>query len=424
MNTRRIVFGLTALLVLGLGGYALFAKRALAPVRLGLLHSRTGAMAISEKSMIDAELLAIKEINASGGILDRRIEPVIADGKSDWPTYAKEAERLIRDEKVSAIVGCWTSASRKNVKPVVEKYHHLLIYPMAYEGLEESPNIIYTGAAPNQQITPAVKWSMDNLGHRFFLVGSDYIWPHTVNAIVSDQLKAIGAEKAGEEYIFFGSSDVDDVVKKIVAAKPDVIFSEVVGDSNIAFYKALRLAGVSASKTPVVSVSISEDELRVLPAEDVAGDYSAWSYFQTTDRNENRALVHRFKAEYGQDRVTSDVIETAYFSVLLWAQAVTENGHAEPAEVIPSILGQNLDAPEGVVSIDSATHHAWRSFSIGKIQPDRQIKVVWTAQKAFRPVPYPMSRSKSDWDRLLLQLYDGWGGAWANPIPPAHRGTR
>jgi urea transport system substrate-binding protein len=402
--------------------YAVRARHDSQPIRLGILHSQTGAMAISEKSMIDAELLAIDEVNARGGILGRPIQPVIADGKSDWPTYAAQAERLIRDEKVVAIVGCWTSASRKTVRPVIEKYDHLLIYPMAYEGLEQSPNIIYTGAAPNQQIIPAVMWSLEHLGKRFFLVGSDYIWPHSVNAIVSDQLKAVGAQKVGEEYIFFGSSMVDTAVRKIREAKPDVIFSAVVGDSNIAFYRALKEAGIQAEKTPVISVSVGEDELRVLPIADMVGHYAAWDYFQSIPRKENVEFVARFKKKYGQDRVTSDVIETAYFSVLLWAQAANECGKADVADVRKAMLGQTLNAPEGVVSVDPETQHTWRSFSLGKIRPDRQIEVVWSSQKAIRPAPYPFSRSHAEWDEFLQNLFDGWKGSWANPTPPSASG--
>jgi urea transport system substrate-binding protein len=422
MTLKRVVLILIVVIGSAAGAYALrFSRRSTAPIKLGILHSRTGAMAISEKSMIDAEVLAIDEVNARGGVLGRRIEAVVADGRSDWPTYAQEAERLIRDEKVDVIIGCWTSASRKTVRPVVEKYDHLLIYPMAYEGLEISPNIVYTGGAPNQQITPAVKWSIDNLGRRFFLVGSDYVWPHSVNAIVSDQLKAMGAEKVGEEYIFFGSSEVADVVRKIKEAKPDVIFSAVVGDSNIAFYKALRAAGITAQKTPVVSVSIAEDELRVLPIEEMAGNYAAWNYFQSLDRKENRDFVRRFKAKYGASRVTSDVIEAAYFSVLLWEQAARESGKVGVADIRKAILGQTLNAPEGVVSVDPETHHTWRSFSIGKIKPDRQIEVVWTSQKPIRPVPYPLSRSRTDWDAFLQTLFKRWNGTWANPTPPKRR---
>ena len=322
-------------------------NRADSPIRLGLLQSRTGAMMISEKSMIDAEMMAVEEINARGGLLGRKIEVAIADGRSDWPTYAKEAERLIRDEKVVTLIGCWTSASRKNVLPVVEKYNHLLIYPMAYEGLEQSPNIIYTGAAPNQQIIPAVKWSIDNLGRKFFLVGSDYVWPHSVNAIVSDQLKALGGEKVGEEYIFFGSSDVAAAVEAIRKAKPDVIFSEVVGASNIAFYRALRQAGIQAGKTPVVSVSIGEDELRALQTEDMVGHYSAWNYFQSLNRKENIDFVRNFQKRYGADRVTSDVIEAAYFSVHLWAQAIRGERPCRCRQHSQGIAGTELQCSGG-----------------------------------------------------------------------------
>ena len=242
-------------------------------------------------------------------MLGRQVLPVIADGKSDWPTFAQQAERLIGVEKVCTIFGCWTSASRKNVKPVVEKHNHLLIYPMAYEGLEQSPNIVYTGAAPNQQIIPAVKWSFDNIGKRFFLVGSDYVWPHSINAIIKDQLKALRAELTGEGYIFFGSLDVQDVVARIKETQPDLIFSSVVGDSNLAFYKALREAGIKPEKAPIISVSIGEDELRKLPVKEMVGNYAAWNYFQSINRPENVAFVQRFKAKYGPDRVTSDVIE-------------------------------------------------------------------------------------------------------------------
>jgi urea transport system substrate-binding protein len=384
-------------------------------IKIGILHSRTGAMAISESSMIDAELLAIKEINARGGILGKKVVPVIADGQSDWPTFAREAERLISREQVTTIFGCWTSASRKHVKTVVEKHNHLLVYPMAYEGLEQSPNIIYTGAAPNQQIIPALKWSCDNLGRRYFLVGSDYVWPHSVNAIIKDQLKALGGELAGEEYIYFGSSDFDKVVERIKQARPDVIFSAVVGDSNIAFYKSLVAAGIRPEKTPVISVSIGEDELRKLPVQDIVGNFAAWNYFQSIGRPENISFVERFKQEYGADRVTSDVIEAAYFSVHLWAQAVDECESDDVQRIRKAMLGQSLNAPEGVVSVDPETQHTWRSVSIGKIRRDGQIDLVWTSQKAIRPVPFPISRTRSDWEQFLEDMYNRWGGKWANP---------
>jgi urea transport system substrate-binding protein len=373
-------------------------------------------MAISEGSMIDAEILAIEEINREGGVLGRKLDYAFADTASDWSTAAAQAERLITVEKVSAVVGCWTSACRKTILPVFEAHDHLLLYPMAYEGLEASPYVVYTGAAPNQQIIPAVHWSFEKLGKRFFFVGSDYVWPRSVNAIVKDELKALGAELVGEEYIPFGSSDVDTAVRHIAEVRPSVVFSMVVGESNIAFYEGLREAHVRPDQIPVLSVSIGENELRALPVEDMVGNYSAWNYFQSIARRENRDFVARFKRRYGADRVTSDVIEASYVSVKLWAQAVNEGKSADPAAVRRVVVHQSLDAPEGVVSVDPETQHCWRSFSIGRIRADGQFDLEWTSNKPMRPVPYPISRTREAWEAFLSNMYTGWGGSWANPV--------
>lgn len=389
--------------------------RAEPPIRVGLLHSKHGAMAISEESMIDAEVMALDEINQSGGLLGRQVKWVIADGRSDWSMFAREAQRLIDQEKVSVIFGCWTSASRKSVKPVVERRDHLLIYPMAYEGLEQSPNIVYTGAAPNQQVIPAVSWCYESLkARKFFLVGSDYVWPHCVNEIIKDQLKALGAACVGESYILFGSTDVGAAVESIKKASPDIIISTVVGDSNEPFYQRLHAQEILPKKIPVLSFSIAEDELRKLPISVMVGDYAAWDYFQSIDRPENHEFVRKFKAVYGQERTTSDVIEAAYFSVYLWAQAVVEAQSDDVSAVRKSIRRQSLNAPEGIVSVDDATQHTWRPVFVGKIQTDGQFEVVWTSEKPVRPNPYPNSRSRAEWDRFLEQLHQTWGG-WANP---------
>lgn len=386
------------------------------PIKVGILHSKTGPIAISEKSMIDGEILAIKEINARGGLLGRRIEYVEADGQSDWATYAHEARRLIDQEEVKVIFGCWTSASRKSVKPVVESKSHLLVYPMAYEGLEQSPNIVYTGAAPNQQVIPAVNWCREVLkAKKFYLIGSDYVWPHCVNAIVQDQLKALGAERVDEDYIVFGEMNVDAHVAKIKAAAPDVIISTIVGDTNKPFYQRLKREGLTPASTPVLSFSIAEDELRQLSVLDMAGDYSAWNYFQSIDREENHRFIERFQAEFGKDRATSDVIVAAYNSVRLWAQAVEEAGTEDTEEVRKAMRRQSLDAPEGIVSIDYETQHTWRPVYIGKIRPDGQFDVVWKTNKPVRPLPFPFSRSKAEWENYLDGLYQSWGGSWARP---------
>ncbi|NDC63090.1 MAG: ABC transporter substrate-binding protein [Planctomycetia bacterium] len=385
------------------------------PIVVGILHSQTGPMAVSERSMIDAEVLALEQINKAGGLLGRKVRWVIADGASDGPTFARQAENLIREDGVRVIFGCWTSASRKSVLPVVESADHLLVYPMAYEGLEQSPCIIYTGAAPNQQITPAVQWCHDTLGaRRFFLVGSDYIWPHCVNAIISDQLAGLGAERVGEAYIPFGSTDVDAAVRDIAATKPDVVLSSVVGDSALAFAKALRAAGVRAESTPVMTFALAEDELRLAAREDFTGHYAAWNYFQNIDRPENQAFVRAFKARYGSDRTTSDVIAAAYDSVQLWAQAVREAGSTEVRQVRNALRFQSLDAPEGIISVDPTTQHTWRPVSIGRIRPDGQFDIVWTSRTAVRPVPYPLSRSREAWEEFVAGLQRQWGGAWIN----------
>ena len=386
------------------------------PIVVGILHSQTGPMAISEKSMIDAEVLALEEINKAGGLLGKQVRWVIADGASDPVIFARQAAKLIREDGVNVVFGCWTSASRKSVLPVVETANHLLVYPMAYEGLEQSPNIVYTGAAPNQQITPAVQWCHETLSaRRFFLVGSDYIWPHCVNAIISDQLVGLGAECVGETYIPFGSSSVDEAVSKIVAAAPDVVLSSVVGDSALAFMKKLRAAGVRAEQTPVVTFALAEDELRTMSREDVVGDYAAWNYFQSIDRPKNIAFVRAFKARYGNARTTSDPIAAAYNSVYLWAQAVREADTADVRRVRGTIRYQSLDAPEGIIAIDPETQHTWRPVFIGRIRGDGQFDIVWSSRTAVRPVPFPISRSRTDWETLVTTLQQAWGGAWINP---------
>lgn len=386
-----------------------------APIKVGILHATSGTMAISETSVVDATLLAIEEINQSGGVLGRQIQPVLVDTKSDWNFAASEAERLITQEGVSVVFGCWTSSCRRTVKPVFEQYKHLLFYPVQYEGLESSPNIVYTGAAPNQQITPAVKWSFDNLGKRFFLVGSDYVFPRTANAIIKDQVKALRGEIVGEEYIVLGSQNVSSMVQKIVDTQPDVILNTINGDSNIAFFKALQAAGITAKNIPVVSFSIAEDELRTLGAKEMAGNYAAWNYFQSIKSPENTAFVDAFKKKYGIDRVTDDPMEAAYFGVHLWALAVEQAGSPDVASVLQTITNQSYSAPEGVVSIDPATLHTWKTVHIGQIKEDGQFKVVWTSNGPVRPVPYPIYRSQVGWDKFLTDLYTGWGGSWAKP---------
>jgi urea transport system substrate-binding protein len=373
-------------------------------------------MATSERTVRDATLLAIDEINAKGGLLGRRIVPVVVDGKSDLKTFAAEAERLITAEKVSVIFGCWTSASRKTVRPILERHNHLLFYPVQYEGLERSPNIVYTGAAPNQQILPAVNWCFQQLkARRFFLVGSDYVFPRTANAIIESQINALEGEVVGHEYILLGSDQVDAIVQKIVDAQPDVILNTINGDSNVAFFTALRRAGVTSENIPTMSFSLAESELQSMNSQGIAGDYAAWNYFQTVEREENLAFVQRFKDKYGPNRMTDDPIEAGYFGVFLWAQAVEDAATDEVSAVRRKLPNQSFPAPQGIVSIDADNGHTWKTVRIGKILKDGQFEIVWTSGRPLRPIPYPVYRTPEQWDEFLNSLYREWGNQWENP---------
>ncbi len=419
MSARNSRTAVIVILVIGIAILAMWwligGRSSSEPIKVGILHSETGTMAISERSVRDATLLAIEEINTNGGVLGRRIEPIVVDGRSDPKTFAAEAERLIVEEKVSVVFGCWTSASRKTVRPVFERHDHLLFYPVQYEGLEQSPNIVYTGAAPNQQILPAVKWCFDHLqARKFFLVGSDYVFPRTANAIIQAQVNALGGEVVGEQYILLGSRDVDEIVQHIIAADPDVILNTINGDSNVAFFNALRRAGITAKQIPTLSFSIAEDELRGMNASTMTGDYAAWNYFQSVPGKENREFVRRFQAKYGTDRVTDDPIEAGYFGVHLWAQAVEDAGTDAPQEVRRNLPNQSYPAPQGIVSIDPENQHTWKTVRIGHIRADGQFDVVWTSEHPVRPVPYPIYQTRETWRNFLDELYVGWGNRWAN----------
>ena len=385
------------------------------PIRVGVLHSLSGTMAISETPVADATKLAIEELNQRGGLLGRPLQAVVADGRSDWPSFAMEAQRLIAREGVSVVFGCWTSASRRTVRPIFEEHGHLLFYPVQYEGMEQSPNIVYTGAAPNQQIVPAVKWCHDHLGKRFFLVASDNVFPRAANEVIRDQVAALGAQIVGEAYLPLGSSDVQGAVDRIVASQPDAILNTINGDSNVAFFRALRAAGVTPEQVPTMSFSIGEPELQAMHLPEMVGDLAAWNYFQSLDSAENRDFVGSFKGRFGADRVVGDPMEAAHFGVHLWAQTVEEVGTDDPRLVLLALGGQSLVAPEGMVHIDPQNHHTWKTVRIGRILADGQFDVVWDSDRPVRPVPYPPTRPRAAWDDLLDALHRGWGNRWAAP---------
>ncbi|PSB41664.1 urea ABC transporter substrate-binding protein [filamentous cyanobacterium Phorm 6] len=358
------------------------------PIEIGVLHSLTGTMSISEISVKDATLLAVEEINAAGGVLGRPLEALIEDGASDLQTFAQKAKQLLLEAQVAVVFGCWTSASRKAVLPAFEQSNGLLFYPVQYEGLEQCPNIIYTGAAPNQQIVPGVNYLLAQGKRKIFLLGSDYIFPRTANLIVKAQLAALGGELAGEVYLPLGSRDVDEAIAHILAVKPDAILNTLNGDSNVAFFQKLREAGLKPQDLPVMSVSVAEDEVRAIGAENIAGHLVVWNYFQTVDSAENRKFVKAYKARYGENRVTDDPIEAAYLGVYLWKQAVEKAGSTDVVKVRAAAKNIEFAAPSGMVKIDAQTQHIWKTVRIGKVRSDGQIDEIWNSGAPVQPDPF------------------------------------
>ncbi|WP_433439863.1 urea ABC transporter substrate-binding protein [Nonomuraea sp. CA-141351] len=380
----------SAVLVLTLAACGSDAKPATESkeIKVGLLHSLSGTMAISEVTVRDAELLAIDEINKAGGVLGKKLVPVVEDGASDWPTFAEKATKLIRQDKVATVFGGWTSASRKAMLPVFERYKALLWYPVQYEGLESSPYIFYTGATTNQQIIPGLDYLKEQGKKKLFLVGSDYVFPRTANKIIKAYAAANGMEILGEEYTPLGHTEYSTLVNKVMQAKPDAVFNTLNGDSNVAFFKQLKSAGASAQSMPVLSVSIAEEEVTGIGVDNIVGQPVAWNYYQTTGTPANEAFVKAYKARYGQNKVTSDPMEAGYNAVYLWAEAVKKAGTTEVEAVKKAAPGISLERPEGLVTIDGENQHMYKTARIGIIQPDGLIKQVWDSGKPIKPDPY------------------------------------
>jgi len=375
-------------------------------IKVGILHSLSGTMAISEKSVVDAENLAIKEINAQGGVLGKQIEAITEDGASNWDTFREKATKLIEQDKVAVVFGCWTSASRKNVKPVFEDKDHMLWYPVQYEGQECSKNIFYTGAAPNQQIEPSVDWLLKNKGKEFFLVGSDYVFPRTANTIIKAQLEALGGKTVGEDYLPLGNVEVTPIIAKIKQALPNggVIYNTLNGDSNVAFFKQLKGAGLTPDKYPSMSVSIAEEEVKAIGVEYLKGHYAAWNYFQTVDTPANKKFVEAFKKEYGADRVLNDPMEAAYIAVYLWKQAVEKAGSTDLVKVRQAAYGQTIDAPEGKVTMNG-NHHISKIVRIGEVRDDGLFNIIYATSAPVEPIP---------WNQYVKET-KGFACDWSDP---------
>jgi len=359
------------------------------PVKVGLLHSLSGTIAIAEASLVDAEKLAVEEINAAGGVLGRKIEVVLEDGASENPVFAEKARKLIERDKVAAIFGCYTSASRKAVLPALNQGKGLLYYPTYYEGQEQDARVIYPSQEATQSVIAAIDWMAREKGKTFFLVGSDYIYPRTCNKIAKPTVVKAGGKVLGEEYAPLGHTEFSSIINKIKAAKPDCIYSTVVGGSNVAFFKQLRAAGLDGTKQVLLSTVVSENEIEGIGKDNALGYYACMGYFQSLKNAANERFVKAFKAKYGQDRVIGDPMQVAYNSVYLWKMAVEKAKSFEQDKVIAASSGIELNAPEGKVKIHATNHHVWKKVRIGRARADGQFDIVWESPSEIEPNPFP-----------------------------------
>ncbi|VTT96810.1 abc transporter substrate-binding protein : Urea/short-chain amide ABC transporter, periplasmic urea/short-chain amide-binding protein OS=Rhodopirellula sallentina SM41 GN=RSSM_05980 PE=4 SV=1: Pkinase: Peripla_BP_5 [Gemmataceae bacterium] len=390
------------------------------PILIGVLHSQTGTMAVQEGPLIDATVFAIDELNAAGGVLGRPLRAVVVDGKSDPTEFQRAAERLLAEHRVSVIFGCMTSPSRKTVMGAVERDNGLLFYPVSFEGLEQSPRIVYTGAVPNQKHLPAIEYLVKTLGKkRLFVVGSDIVSPRCTTEVVRDYLRDVlrDGEIVDARFVPFGTSDFAAVGDAIAAARPDAVLNILNGASNFSFYRELRRRGVTAAATPTLSITLTEHDLIGFDPKLVAGDYLAANYFQEIDRAENRAFLAKVKARFGDQRVVTDNMTAAYSGVHIWARAAAKAGSPDPVEVLKAVGGVEFDGPSARVRIDPENHYGWRPWQLGRIRADGTVQIVAQAPAAVRADPFPATRTRREWDHLLMTLYLDWGGRWQAPGP-------
>lgn len=356
-------------------------------VKLGFLNSTSGPMAISEQTVRDSLMLAAEEINAAGGIFGKTIEFIEEDGQSEPTIFAEKINKLLTEDEVAAVFGGWTSASRKAMLPVVEGANGLLFYPVQYEGLEASKNIYYTGATTNQQIIPAMDFLKSKGVKTLFLAGSDYVFPRTANKIIKQYAKELGIEIVGEEYVPLDSDDWTTQVAKIAEAKPDFVFNTINGSSNVGFIKAYDEAGLGADNSPIISVSIAEEEAPAMGV-DLTGQFAAWNYFQSVDSPVNDTFIAAFQAKYGADRPTSDPMEAAYTSLYLYKNMVEKAESFCVDAVNAASDGVTFESPEGLVTVNGDNHHIAKTGLIGQINAENQFDIVWTSEGPIEPDPF------------------------------------
>ena len=381
------------------------AAHAADTIKVGILHSLSGTMAISETALKETALMTIEEINKSGGVMGKKLEPVVVDPASNWPLFAEKSRQLLSKDKVAVVFGCWTSVSRKSVLPVFKELNGLLFYPVQYEGEELEKNVFYTGAAPNQQAIPAVEYLMSKDGgeaKRFVLLGTDYVYPRTTNKILRAFLKSKGVADADimEEYTPFGHSDYQTIIAKIkkfaAEGKKTAVVSTINGDSNVPFYKELGNAGLKATDVPVVAFSVGEEELRGVDTKPLVGHLAAWNYFMSLKNPQNEKFVKMYKDWAVRNKlpnastvVTNDPMEATYVGIHMWKQAVEKAKSTDVDKVIAAMAGQSFAAPSGyTLKMDETNHHLHKPVFIGEIKADGQFNVVWKSKGPIRAQPW------------------------------------
>jgi len=429
---RTIVMGLGVaaiglLVTLGFN-LAAHAAKETGPIKIGILHSLSGTMAISETSIKDVMMMAVEEINAKGGVMGRKLSPVVEDPASNWPLFAEKAKKLLLQDKVPVVFGCWTSVSRKSVLPVFEKNNGLLFYPVQYEGEECSRNVVYTGAAVNQQAVPAVEYFLGKEGgekKKFYLLGTDYVYPRTTNKILRAMLlaKGVSPDNIMEEYTPFHHQDYQTIVAKIkrfCEGGKAAVINTINGDSNVPFFKELSNQGITAEECPVMSFSVAEDELRSLDTKPLVGHLAAWNYFESVDLPENKEFVKRFKAfakknnlPAASSRVTDDPMFWGYVGLYTWKAAVEKAGSTDVEAVLKALPGLEVHTPAGNIIVDPRNHHTAKPVYIGRILANGQFEIIWRSKGLVTPEPwseYTYPGRSCDWSKGGKGSYDVKGG--------------
>jgi len=406
MRVRHALLG-GLMLVLALGLVSWLWRKPVSgvqqgPIIIGLIHAQTGPLATSERPLVAAIRLAVDEINQSGGLLGRQVEVRVEDTRSNASaTAGAAATRLIKEQQAVALFGCWSSGCRQVVQAVVEAQHHLLFYPMAHEGMGRSPNIVYTGPTPNQQVLPATDWAMQRFGRRVYLVGTNALFPSRVNAMLRDFIQLGGGQVLGERYVTLAAADVQGLIADLQKLQPDVVLSTLSGDSNQAFFDGLVAA--SLVDLPLLSFTAAEPEMRAFGGGRLSRHFTAWSYLQSLPGQANATFLSRLRALNGPDTQASDPAMSSYVGVQLWAAAVRELGSTQTDAVNANVLQQSVSAPHGYVALDAQSRRLWRPLRIAQVRPDGELAEVWQSSRHIRSSPWPAFRSTDHWAAVLAR---------------------